>query len=409
MNSTSVLLIGDFHRRESRVELLARHVERELRIKGAHVNIILPDGPEEQPSRIAAVSDAIVVMARERNQSYSGIIKTLLDLVDTESVAGKPFGLICYGESEPVASMVDHLRVVVQAMKGVPVPCDVRMPLCGLTPDPVRATEGNRAAAGSISALVGELLRYSRRTPQDPCPAQQRTPGQSEPASDMGFDLARPVKGKIYEGVALAVAYIKENFSDQNLSLDTVASAVFMSRYHFSRKFREETGRRFIDYLIMVRMTEARKLLIETNWTVTAIASEVGYRDLSNFERSFKKLFGTQPSQYRQRYAKPTVQRLRGGPPARVIDGEGNGDVRVRALRAWRGEVRGPAGPRPGRHVPSRPRGTLRRLAARARPLGGPWSRVHQDGSAGQHPARPPQRGGTHCTRPAPGELPGPA
>jgi len=343
MNPRSVLMLGDFLRRESPAALLVRQVERELLSKGATVAIVLPDTPEEEPSRIAAACDAVIVVAGERNQSYSGPIKTLLDLLDTDCVVGKPFGLICYGVSEPVSSTVDHLRVVVSAMRGVPLPGEVRMTLSSPGADPGRAT-GSPFATEPISALVGQLLQYSRHGAEGR-PPQPRTPRPAVSGLETGFDLARPVKGKIYEGIALAVAYIKENFSDQTLSLDAVASVVFMSRYHFSRKFREETGRRFIDYLIMVRMTEARKLLIETNWTVTTIAGEVGYRDLSNFERSFKKLFGTQPSQYRQRYARPGLQRLRGGLSAQLIDREAGTDVRVRALRTWPGDVPGPAGP----------------------------------------------------------------
>jgi AraC-like DNA-binding protein len=202
--------------------------------------------------------------------------------------------------------------VVVSAMKGVPVPGEVCMSLGALAPDTAGVRRVSRDVAESISDLISRLLRDSQRMAGErhPQPAARRL-AESEPEADLV--LAQPVKGKIYEGVARGVAYIKENFSDQDLSLDTVANEVFMSRYHFSRKFREETGRRFIDYVIMLRMTQARKLLIETNWTVTTIAAEVGYRDLSNFERSFKKLFGTQPSQYRQRYARPALDRLREG------------------------------------------------------------------------------------------------
>src|SRR6266516_4211195 len=122
MKPPAVLMISDFQRRESRAGLLVRYVERELRNCGANVTIVLPGSPPAYPSHAAAASDAVMVVARERNGSYSGTIKTLLDSVDTNSVAGKPFGLICYSESQAVATAVDHLRVVVSAMKGMPVP-----------------------------------------------------------------------------------------------------------------------------------------------------------------------------------------------------------------------------------------------------------------------------------------------
>lgn len=312
MKPPTVLMIGDLQRQESQAGVLVRHVERELRAGGADVNIVLPGAQAEYPSHAAAASDAVMVVARECNASYSGPIKTLLDSLDTESVVGKPFGLICYSESQPVATAVDHLKVVISAMKGVPVPGEVCMSLGAMTLGTDGAHGVGRDVAESISALVSRLLTDSPQTADEPAPPHL-TRGLAASEPEVELVLAWPVSGKIYQGVARAVTYIKENYSDQNLSLDTVANAVFMSRYHFSRKFREETGRRFIDYVIMLRMTEARKLLIETNWTVTTIAAEVGYRDLSNFERSFKKLFGTQPSQYRQRYARPALDRRREG------------------------------------------------------------------------------------------------
>lgn len=312
MKPPTVLMIGDLQHQESRAGVLVRHVERELRAGGADVNLVLPGARAEYPSHAAAASDAVMVVSRECNASYSGTIKTLLDSVDTNSVVGKPFGLICYSESQPVATAVDHLKVVVSAMKGVPVPGEVCMSLGAMIPGTDGAQGVSRDVAESISALVSRLLTDSPQMAGKPAP-QHHARGLAGSEPEVELLLARPVSGKIYQGIARAVTYIKENFSDQNLSLDTVSNAVFMSRYHFSRKFREETGRRFIDFVIMLRMTEARKLLIETNWTVTTIAAEVGYRDLSNFERSFKKLFGTQPSQYRQRYARPPVDRLREG------------------------------------------------------------------------------------------------
>jgi transcriptional regulator GlxA family with amidase domain len=123
------------------------------------------------------------------------------------------------------------------------------------------------------------------------------------------FPVAPKVEGAICDDILTAIKFIKQQYQNQDLSLDMVAEHVFVSRYHFSRKFHEQTGRRFIDYLIMVRLTAARRLLMETEMTVTAIASAVGYRDLSNFERSFKKLFAVPPSQYRQRYTMPAPTR----------------------------------------------------------------------------------------------------
>jgi AraC-like DNA-binding protein len=302
MTNLSVLLIGDCRGGEPRAGRFIRHVRQILVDGGAEVRLLTPGSPIEQ-----ATVDAVVVVFRERNRSYSGTIKTLLDSLDTRTVSGKPCGLISYGEARPASTAIDHLRVVIGALGGVPVADGVN---ASLTTAVTGAGTIGDEAAESVSTLVAQVLSYPRGRPvrERPEPAHRR-PRVVEPAGRIGFEPAVPVDGSVYEGITLAVSYIKENYWDQNLSLDSVASAVYMSRYHFSRKFRQETGRRFIDYLIMLRMTAARKLLLQTNRTVTAIAAEVGYRDLSNFERSFKKLYGTQPSQYRQRYAEPAPER----------------------------------------------------------------------------------------------------
>ncbi|GIF46426.1 hypothetical protein Afe04nite_09650 [Asanoa ferruginea] len=305
-----MLLISDCERFETQADQLIRHVRQTLVNGGAQVRVMLPDTAPQPMAGDVAASDAVIVVSRERNRSYSGTIKTLLDSLDVRTTSGKPFALISYGESRPAATAVDHLRVVVSALGGVPLPADVCMALKAVGSAGASVVDG--AAADSIASLVGELLSYSRRAgPGTPRTGPERRPRAVTSTTRTGFEPAAQVDGKVYEGIALAVAYIKENYRDQSLSLDAVANAVYMSRYHFSRKFRQETGRRFIDYLIMLRMTEARKLLLQTNCTVTAISAEVGYRDLSNFERSFKKLYGTQPSQYRQRYARPAPERHR--------------------------------------------------------------------------------------------------
>jgi AraC-like DNA-binding protein len=289
---------------------------------GAQVRFLTPYATPR-----STAGDAVVVLSRERNHSYSGTIKTLLDSLETRLVAGKPVGLILYADSTPASTAVDHLRVVVSALGGVPLAGCVSASLA-----PAAGGSGetiDEASAAAIKTMMDTLLSYPRhRTAgaEPKPPPAPRPPRAVEQAPRIGFEPAVPVDGKIYDGIEQAVLYIKENYRDQNLSLDMVANAVYMSRYHFSRKFRQVAGRRFIDYLIMLRMTEARKLLLQTNFTVTAIAAEVGYRDLSNFERSFKKLFGIQPSQYRQRYAGPAPGR--GPAPAQLPRFETDADRR---------------------------------------------------------------------------------
>ena len=85
------------------------------------------------------------------------------------------------------------------------------------------------------------------------------------------------------------------------LSLPQVARAVNMSATYFSKRFKEATGMTFIDYLGRVRIEKAKNLLQNPNLRVSAIALDVGFQSLSQFNRTFKKITGRSPKQLRRR------------------------------------------------------------------------------------------------------------
>ena len=58
-----------------------------------------------------------------------------------------------------------------------------------------------------------------------------------------------------------------------------------------------------MDYVIEIRILNARNLLVQTNQDVADIAAKVGYTDLKYFSRIFKKLTNLTPSEYRKLYS----------------------------------------------------------------------------------------------------------
>jgi len=87
----------------------------------------------------------------------------------------------------------------------------------------------------------------------------------------------------------------------QPLSLSEVASAAGLSPFHFLRVFRRVTGTTPHQYLIGARLRLAVQLLLDTNKPITQIAYEVGFEDLSNFIRTFHRVVGASPREYRRR------------------------------------------------------------------------------------------------------------
>ena len=69
-----------------------------------------------------------------------------------------------------------------------------------------------------------------------------------------------------------------------------------------ARFFRRATGNTFTDFVNHVRISRACQLLMETNLQISAIAYQVGFNNLANFNRLFKKYRSCTPIDYRKRY-----------------------------------------------------------------------------------------------------------
>lgn len=93
--------------------------------------------------------------------------------------------------------------------------------------------------------------------------------------------------------------YIEENYAEEELSLNEVASQVNFSPNHLSTIFSQETGQSFIKYLTDYRMNIAKELLRCTSKRSSVICLEVGYKDPHYFSYLFKKTQGITPTQYR--------------------------------------------------------------------------------------------------------------
>ena len=93
--------------------------------------------------------------------------------------------------------------------------------------------------------------------------------------------------------------YIEENFSEESLSLNSVAGAIGVSGNYFSSIFSQEMQMTFIEYVTKKRMDKAKKLLVQTHLHSSEIAGEVGYKDPHYFSFVFKKTVGCTPREYR--------------------------------------------------------------------------------------------------------------
>jgi AraC family transcriptional regulator len=84
------------------------------------------------------------------------------------------------------------------------------------------------------------------------------------------------------------------------IALDILAQEVGMSRYHFSRVFKESMGLSPINYIVRQRIERAKKLLTETDLPIADIALQAGFSGQSHFTTFFRKLVGLTPRSFRR-------------------------------------------------------------------------------------------------------------
>lgn len=104
--------------------------------------------------------------------------------------------------------------------------------------------------------------------------------------------------------VEQAVEFMNANFS-KPLTLDEIASHVYLHPVYFSQLFKAEIGLPPRQYLLRIRINQARKLLAETDLSVGEIAQSCGFRTVAYFSRAFREAEGVSPSAYRQQNPPP--------------------------------------------------------------------------------------------------------
>ena len=109
------------------------------------------------------------------------------------------------------------------------------------------------------------------------------------------------VKGDKSKYVLQALQYISQHYADEDISITAIAQHLQVSEGHLSHVFKKETGSTVINYLTQYRVHRAMELLRDCRRKIYEVAAEVGYRDVTYFGSTFKKLVGVSPSEYQDR------------------------------------------------------------------------------------------------------------
>lgn len=100
-----------------------------------------------------------------------------------------------------------------------------------------------------------------------------------------------------------AMDYINQYYQN-DITLDMIADHVGMNPSALCRYFKRKTGKKLFDFVTELRVAFAAKLLINSNISISKIAYDCGYNNLSHFNRQFKTVTSTTPTEYRKLLSK---------------------------------------------------------------------------------------------------------
>lgn len=103
---------------------------------------------------------------------------------------------------------------------------------------------------------------------------------------------------KHFKDIRKTIYFMKNNLS-KKLSLDELANMVNLSKYHFSRKFKDYTDHSPLEYFNNLKIQYASELLQTTDFTIKEISEQLGFSTPYYFSECFKQLTGYSPSQYK--------------------------------------------------------------------------------------------------------------
>ncbi|MFD0671466.1 response regulator [Cohnella sp. GCM10027633] len=94
--------------------------------------------------------------------------------------------------------------------------------------------------------------------------------------------------------------YIQSRLKD--VTREEIAANVYLNATYLSRLFKKETGQSLVHYIIDAKIRRAKVMLTESRSSVLEIGDSLGYENFSHFSKTFKKIAGLSPLEYRKRY-----------------------------------------------------------------------------------------------------------
>ena len=144
---------------------------------------------------------------------------------------------------------------------------------------------------GILRATIANLLANRALLRRKYANLELNDKGADIPCSNCSNDLDREFIAAVKKGV-------DENMDNPNFNVDTLCSLMNMSRTSFYNKIKALTDQAPADYIRLIKLKYAARLLEEQRYSITEIAEKTGFNDAKYFREVFKKHFNVSPSQY---------------------------------------------------------------------------------------------------------------
>lgn len=105
-------------------------------------------------------------------------------------------------------------------------------------------------------------------------------------------------KDSVSKYVSDALCYIKQNYGNTNISVKSISDSLGLSESHLSHMFKKETDYTINAYITRYRIRAAIDMLRSGKYKVYEVAEKVGYKDITYFSSTFKKITGKSPSDF---------------------------------------------------------------------------------------------------------------
>ncbi|WP_028561769.1 response regulator transcription factor [Paenibacillus pinihumi] len=158
-----------------------------------------------------------------------------------------------------------------------------------------------------LEKLLEELRRYLGKMLR--VPFQILHTGRMDDINQVSAEVQRMRQAsetQVYENISssgdelieVALQYIRTHIHT-DLSLEKVASVVYLNSVYLSQLFKQKTGEGFKEYVIRLRLEHAKLLLHNPTLKLADIAQRIGYQDIRHFSQLFRKRYGQTPSEFR--------------------------------------------------------------------------------------------------------------